>query len=379
MKLLPLWLWGLAAVMTGCHTPSAPDLLLEASAFDTTLDNRPVSLYTLRNKRGMAVQITNYGARVVSLIVPDRDGTPTDVVWGYPTLGQYLSCDDVYAGPIVGRFGNRIAGGRFTLDSTTCQLSINNAPNHLHGGEEGLWNRVWTVQHRSDSTLTLHYLSPEGESGYPGNLTVTVTYTMTADNALRLDYTASTDRPTPCNMTWHPYFNLHGRGDRSTDSHQLYIRSSRYTPTDSTLIPTGEIVSVTATPADFRTLTTVGAREYDTTSALIRYGKGYDLNFVLDKTDTAAIEKAAELYEPSNGILLTLYTDQPGLQFYSGGAITPRCHRETGRKAYPLQRHRPRTAELPRRSEPPSLPEQHPASGRNLYPPLDLSILNQIE
>lgn len=335
MKLLPLLLWGLAALMTGCHTPSAPDLILKASAFDTTLDNRPVSLYTLRNKRGMAVQITNYGARVVSLIVPDRDGTPTDVVWGYPMLGQYLSSDDVYAGPIVGRFGNRIAGGRFTLDSTTCQLSINNAPNHLHGGEEGLWNRVWTVQHRSDSALTLHYLSPEGESGYPGNLTVTVTYSVTADNALRLDYTASTDRPTPCNLTWHPYFNLHGRGDRSTDSHQLYIRASRYTPTDSTLIPTGEIVSVAATPADFRTLTTVGAREYDPTSSLIRYGKGYDLNFVLDKTDTAAIEKAAELYEPSNGILLTLYTDQPGLQFYSGGAITPGAIGKRGEKRIP--------------------------------------------
>ena len=170
---------------------------------------------------------------------------------------------------------------------------------------------------------------------YPYGFTLTVTYTVTADNALRLDYTASTDRPTPCNLTWHPYFNLHGRGDRSTDSHQLYIRSSRYTPTDSTLIPTGEIVSVAATPADFRTLTPVGAREYDTTSALIRYGKGYDLNFVLDKTDTAAIEKAAELYEPSNGILLTLYTDQPGLQFYSGGVITPGAIGKRGEKRIP--------------------------------------------
>ena len=336
MRLLPLLLGGLAAALTGCTTGSAPtSLLLEASAFDTTLDNRPVSLHTLRNDRGMAVQITNYGARVVSLVVPDRDGTPTDVVWGYPTIGQYLASDDVYSGPIVGRFGNRIARGRFTLDSTTYQLSINNAPNHLHGGNAGVWNRVWEITSSTDSSLTLHYLSPDGEDGYPGNLSMSVTYTVTADNALRLSYDATTDRPTPCNLTWHPYFNLHGRADRSTDSHKLYVCASRYTPTDSTLIPTGEILPVAETPADFRTPTAVGAREYDTTSSLIRYGKGYDLNFVLDKTGTANVEKAAELYEPSNGILLTIYTDQPGLQFYSGGCISPACPGKQGQQRTP--------------------------------------------
>lgn len=273
----------------------------------------------------MAIQITNYGGRIVSIIVPDRNGTPTDIVWGFENIHDYLKAEDVYAGPLVGRYGNRIAHGKFTINGINYQVSVNNGPNHLHGGKEGFWSKMWDGQlsknNSGEDRLVLSYFSPDGEDGYPGNVMTRVTYTLKNNNSLQIDYTATTDQPTPYNPTIHPYFNLHGTTSQSTNTHYLQVNASYYTPTDSVLIPTGEISPVEGTPADFRTPHLINERTSEDGNDIMKFGGGgYDINFVLDKTDET-ISKAATLYEPSNGIAMDILTDQPGLQFYSGGCI----------------------------------------------------------
>lgn len=313
------------ATLCSCNRggkPSAIEKIMQnQSCFDTIIGGKQNSLYTLRNAE-MAVQITNYGGRIVSLIVPDRNGTPTDVVWGFESIRDYLKAEDVYAGPLIGRYGNRIAQGRFSLDNHSYQLSINNGPNHLHGGTDGFWNKMWDAQYSPENnSLTLSYFSPDGEEGYPGNVMTHVTYTLKKDNALQIDYTATTDQPTPYNPTIHPYFNLHGTTTQSINSHYLQVNASHFTPTDSVLIPTGEIVPVEGTPADFRTPHQIGERTSEDGNDMMKFGGGgYDINFVLDKTGET-LSQAATLYEPSNGIAMDILTDQPGLQFYNGGCI----------------------------------------------------------
>lgn len=312
------------AVFCSCNHPNktstADQLLQNPERFDTIIEGKPSKLYTLRNSK-IAVQITNYGGRIVSLIVPDKNNVSTDVVWGFESIHDYLNAEDVYAGPLVGRYGNRIAHGKFTLNDSTYQLSINNGPNHLHGGKDGFWNKVWEAQFSSeDNILTLSYLSPNGEDGYPGNLHTKVTYTL-KDDALQIDYTATTDCPTPFNPTIHPYFNLHGTTSKSTNTHYLQVNASHYTPTDSVLIPTGEIAQVAETPADFRSAHQIGERTSENENDMMKFGGGgYDINFVLDDAETE-LKRAATLFEPSNGIAMDILTDQPGLQFYSGGCI----------------------------------------------------------
>lgn len=299
-------------------------LLQDQTSFDTLINGKQNHLYTLRNTE-MAVQITNYGGRIVSLIVPDKHGAPTDIVWGFEKIEDYLKAEDVYAGPLVGRYGNRIALGKFSLNESDYQLSINNAPNHLHGGNEGFWDKMWDGKllknKNGEDSLVLSYFSPHGEDGYPGNVMTQVAYTLKRDNKLQIDYTATTDQPTPYNPTIHPYFNLHGTTSKSINSHYLQINASHYTPTDSVLIPTGEIASVEGTPADFRTPHRIGERINADKNNIIKYGGGgYDINFVLDKSDTE-VSYAATLSEPENGIAMDILTDQPGLQFYSGGCM----------------------------------------------------------
>lgn len=268
----------------------------------------------------MTAQITNYGGRLVSLWVPSKDGQFKDVVWGYESIKDYLSATDVFSGPIVGRYGNRIAKGKFSIDGEEYSLTINNNGNHLHGGPGGFWTKVWAAKafknKAGEDALELTYMSPNGEEGYPGNVAVKVTYTLTAKNELKIEYEAETDAPTIINPTSHAYFNLHGTSSKSTNSHMLRIYADSYTPTDSLLIPTGEISSVAGTPLDFRASTRIGDRIDDKFQAL-EFGKGYDHNFVLSKKGQS-LDIAAEVFEPETGILMKVYTDQPGIQFYSG-------------------------------------------------------------
>src|SRR5690349_18285374 len=272
----------------------------------------------------MELRVLDYGGIIVSLAVPDRTGRIDDVVLGFDRPEDYERSSP-YFGAIIGRFGNRVARGRFTLDGQTYMLATNDGPNHLHGGVKGFDKVVWEVApfERQDSTgLVLRYTSPDGEEGYPGTLRTTVTYTLTEGNELIFDYEATSDRATPVNLTQHSYFNLAGKGEGDVLGHVLTLNANSFTPVDSTLIPTGEIRSVAGTPFDFRAPTAIGARIGQDDEQLI-YGRGYDHNFVLDKDSgvPASATLAARVYEPSSGRVMEVHTTEPGLQFYSGNFL----------------------------------------------------------
>ncbi|GGA83959.1 aldose epimerase family protein [Puia dinghuensis] len=316
-----------AGLMAGCgggNTPAAsadsttmmkatPASLPAVAAFNDTVDGKPTTLYLLKNHSKTQVAITNYGARVVSLLVPDKNGVLTDVAVGYDSIGLYLHQPESYFGAIVGRYGNRIAKGKFKLDGKEYTLATNNGVNSLHGGKKGFGAVVWTGKQLSDSSVELSYLSKDGEEGYPGNLQVTVTYTLTGDNGLNIHYEAFTDKATVTNITNHTYFNLNGQGSGTINNHLLSINANQYTPVDSTLIPTGKLDPVAGTPFDFRQPTTIGSR-IDADNQQLKYGKGYDHNFVLDIRDSVAVTVTGD----KSGIVMKVYTDQPGVQFYSG-------------------------------------------------------------
>lgn len=308
-------------VFSACTSkPKTNVELLPESNFDTTLVDQKVSLYTLKNEKGMTAQFTNYGARMVSLWVPDKDGKFQDVVWGYQSIKDYLNATDFFAGPIVGRYGNRIGKGQFTIEGKSYQLTLNNNGNQLHGGANGFFTKVWNarpfVNEKGEESLEMTYLSPDGEEGYPGNLTIKVIYAITASNELTINYEATSDSVTIINPTSHCYFNLHGTTTQSTNTHILSIDADMYTPTDSLLIPTGVLDSLVNTPLDFKTPTAIGERIGADFLAL-KYGLGYDHNFILNKK-AGEIKEAAVVYEPSTGIVMKVLTDQPALQFYSG-------------------------------------------------------------
>jgi aldose 1-epimerase len=311
-----------AAALAACARPSGESMerpTVTRGDFGAAPNGRVVERFTLANGNGMEVTIMTYGATIVSLEVPDRDGAPGDVVLGYDSLDGYLRASP-YFGAVVGRYGNRIARGRFSLDGKTYQLATNNGANHLHGGVTGFDKVVWDGhESMTDSTagVTLSYTSPDGEEGYPGALTVRVTYALHQDNRLRVDYLATTDAPTPVNLTQHSYFNLAGAGD--VLSHELTIAADRYTPVDSTLIPTGELAPVEGTPFDFRTPVAIGARIGQDDEQL-RRGGGYDHNFVLNRTRDG-LELAARVSEPTTGRTLEILTTEPGIQFYSGNFL----------------------------------------------------------
>ena len=304
--------------MTACGTATHPGhALLDRAAFDTEVDGAPVGLYTLTNDAGLDVQITNYGARVVSILTPDRNGDVADVAVGCESIDRYLNeADARFSGPVVGRFANRIAQGRFSLDGEEYRLPQNDNGQSLHGGVKGLDSRVWTVDAHSANSVSMYYVSPDGEEGYPGELTVKVTYTVTDDNALRIDYAATADRTTVVNLSNHSLFNLGGEGSGSVLGHELRIAASATTPVDNVLIPTGTIAPVDGTPFDFRTSTPIGAR-IDADDEQLRNGHGYDHNWVLDDT-TGEVRLVASRYDPASGRKMEILTDQPGLQFYSG-------------------------------------------------------------
>jgi aldose 1-epimerase len=290
--------------------------------FGKTAAGVPVDLYTLRNKQGMEVHITNYGGIITSLTAPDRKGQYADVVLGYDSLAEYEKGKS-YFGALIGRYGNRIAKGRFALDGTTYQLATNDGPNTLHGGVVGFNKVVWTVTQSSPGKLALSYISKDGEEGYPGTLKVDAVYTLTDDNALRLDFTASTDKDTPVNLTQHSYFNLRGAGPHGPGTilnNQLQIPAGRFTPVDATLIPTGQLQPVAGTPFDFREPTAIGARIDTKGDEQLKNGKGYDHNWVLDK-GAGVFGLVARVYEPDSGRVLEVSSTEPGVQFYSGNFL----------------------------------------------------------
>ena len=319
--------------LTGCTTPHTGTLdvkSVQSTPFGTIATGQTAELYTLRNAHGVEVQLTNYGGIITSIKTPDRSGRFADIVLGYDDLAGYLK-DSPYFGAIVGRYANRIARGHFTLDGKTYTLAINNGPNSLHGGLKGFDKVMWTAHPFRDQTgegVALDYVSPDGEEGYPGTLRAKVTYTLTPDDRLIVDYNATTDKATPVNLSQHTYWNLVGDAASDILGHLLTINADAITPVDSTLIPTGEIMPVAGTPFDFRTPTPIGARIDQRENTQIRYGNGYDHNFVLNRGSAApdALVHAARVVEPSSGRTLDVYTSQPGLQFYSGnfldGSIT---------------------------------------------------------
>lgn len=289
--------------------------VLDKSGFQGTTDSVKTDLFVIKNANGLLATFTNYGGRLVSLLVPDKQGKLVDVVCGFSSIADYRKSTEPYYGATIGRFGNRIAKGKFTLDAKQYALFINNPPNTLHGGKNGFQYQVWNASQPDSSTIVFTRVSKDMEEHFPGNLNVKVTYHLNDHNGLEMEYEATTDKPTVVNLTNHAFFNLNGEGSGTILDHQFKILASRYTPVDSTLIPTGKIDSVTGTPFDFRTFTKMGARINDANDQL-KFGKGYDINFVLDSTTGRHL--AATVIAERSGIEMNVYTDQPGLQVYSG-------------------------------------------------------------
>lgn len=323
-RLLPLLL-SLFIATSCCNNTDS--MLASESDFEATVDGKEVQLFTMRNGDAI-VQICNYGGRLVSFIVPDKYGKPTYVTWHEPTIEDCLNEVYEYNGVIIGRVTNRTGNnGRVTIDGKEYQLSLNDGNVSAHGGQIGFSRVVWDAtegrNEDGDPTVTLNYLSPDGEEGYPGNLNVTVTYTLKRDRELEIHYLATTDATTIVNLTSHPFLNLHGSWDKSTHSHQLTIHASQYTPSDSSGVLTGEIVPVEGTPLDFLTPHAIGER-LDSDDPILARCDGYANNFVIDKP-YGDYCLAVEMFEPSTGIMMELYTDQPAVLFYGGyyqGAAT---------------------------------------------------------
>ena len=297
------------------------------SSFGKTPDGEAVDLYTLTNKNGAEVEITNYGGSVVSLRVPDRDGKLGDVVLGFDSVDGYVN-NTSYIGALIGRYGNRIGHAQFKLDGKTYTLAKNNGENTLHGGTKGFNKAVWTakgIPAKDGQALELTYLSKDGEEGFPGSLHVRVIYTLTDSNALRIEYFATTDKDTVVNLTNHSYFNLAGPGSGDILSHVLMINSDKFTPVDSGLIPTGELRDVAGTPFDFRKPTAIGAR-INSDGEQVKLGGGYDHNFVLNRKAGDAISLAARVTEPKTGRVMEVWTTEPGVQCYTGNFLDGSLH-----------------------------------------------------
>jgi|SRR5579859_1569071 len=292
------------------------------SSFGKTPDGEAVDLYTLTNKNGAEVEITNYGGSVVSLKVADRDGKLGDVVLGFDSVDGYVN-NTSYIGALIGRYGNRIGHAQFKLDGKTYTLAKNNGENTLHGGTKGFNKALWTAKEipaKDGQALELTYLSKDGEEGFPGNLHVRVVYTLTDSNALRIEYSATTDKDTVVNLTNHSYFNLAGPGSGDILGHVLTVNSDKFTPVDSGLIPTGELRNVGGTPFDFRKPTAMGAR-INSDDEQIKLGGGYDHNFVLNRKAGDPISLAARVEEPKTGRVMEVWTTEPGVQFYTGNFL----------------------------------------------------------
>lgn len=301
----------------------------------TVEDFDSIQLFTLKNDSGMTVKVTNFGAIITSIVVPDRNGKPGDVALGYNRVEDYINAvDKPYFGAIAGRYANRIAKGKFTLNGETYTLAVNNGENHLHGGIIGFDKVVWDAKPLSvpnGTALELSYLAKDKEEGYPGNLQVRVVYTLTKNNELRVDYQATTDKATPINLTQHTYFNLKGEGQGDILDHELMLHADKFTPTDKSMIPTGEIASVKGTPLDFTTSKPIG-RDIEADHEQLKFGMGFDHNFVINRPEgDAKLQAAARVYEPASGRVLEIATTEPGIQFYCGNFLDGRLKGKSGK------------------------------------------------
>lgn len=318
---LALTLCGLGAACMPESSTAGSESVTQAP-FGVTPDGQQVSLFTISNANGMEARVINLGGIILSLTAPDREGNLEDVVLGFDSLDGYLA-EHPYFGAIIGRYGNRIANGQFTVDGESYQLPVNNGPNSLHGGLRGFDKVVWDAEPFENDRgqgLILTYTSPDGEEGYPGNLQVRVTYTLTDENELIFDYHAVTDKATPVNLTQHSYFNLAGDGSGSILDHEVMLNASRLTVADTTLIPTGELRSVEGTPFDFRQPHRIGER-IAADDEQLRFAGGYDHNFVIDRAAGDSLVLAARVYEPTSGRVMEVLTTEPGVQFYTGNFL----------------------------------------------------------
>jgi aldose 1-epimerase len=292
----------------------------DKESFAKTIDGKLVSLFRLKNSAGTELCITNYGCRIVSLVVGDKNGDPTDVVMGFDSIDGYLNTTEVYHGATIGRYSNRIARGNFHLKEKEYHLAINNPPNHLHGGPLGFHTKVWNVEQLDEDSVALSCLSADGEEGYPGNLKIKVRFSLSVQNEVVINYEAATDQSTILNVTNHAYFNLNGLGSGTILNHVLEINADQYTPVDETLIPYGNLEPVWQTPFDFTSPVTIGKRINDDHIQL-RYGNGYDHNYVLNKKGLEP-NLAARVVADKTGIVMEVFTDQPGMQFYTGNFMS---------------------------------------------------------
>ena len=317
-------------VLAGCGKKKVQ--LLDAANFNKEVDGKQVSLYTLHNGE-ITMQVTNYGGRVVALWTPDRKGNMTDVTLGYDHIDKYLNNPgERYLGAVVGRCANRIAGGTFAIDSVDCQLPKNDGENTLHGGTLGTDRVVWDVLEATDAKLVMHVVLPDGQDGFPGNLDITMTYALTPDNEFRIDYLATTDQPTLCNLSNHTFFNLQGEGNSILD-HQLQINGKWFLPVDEQLIPTGKILTVKDTPFDFTEMHPIGDNINADHEQLVN-GHGYDHNWVISSAVGNKVVPVAVLYDPKSGRQVEVLSDQMGLQFYSGNFFDGKAEGKWGKHVY---------------------------------------------
>ena len=318
--LLPL---GFAALMiSSCANKPATELTLSGlnpADFKTEVNNQPVNLYTLKNKAGMEVCITNFGARIVSIMVPDKNGEMKDVVLGFDNINDYINVPSDF-GAAIGRYANRIKDGKFELDGETIQLPQNNFGHSLHGGPQGWQYQVYEAKPINETAIAMTRISPDGDANYPGNVTATVTYTLTEDNAIDIKYEATTDKKTIINMTNHSYFNLSGDASKPVTNDILYINADTFTPVDSTFMTTGEILPVASTPMDFTTPKAIGSEIDNYDYEQLKNGNGYDHNWVLN-TNGDVKQLAAKVTSPESGISLEVYTNEPGVQVYTGNFL----------------------------------------------------------
>lgn len=329
-----------AVLAYGCQSPSSQNKQSETTvdtasttAFATEIDGKEVKLLQIKNGK-LSVTLTNYGARLVSLNVPDKEGNSKDVILGYDSAKAYKDNFNNFYGAIVGRYGNRIGNASFKLNGVTYSLEKNDGEQSLHGGTNGVYNKVWDVVESTPTSVTLAYTSPDQEAGYPGTVKMQVTYSLQENGGLTIDYSATTDKETVLNLTNHAYFNLNGAGDPSILDHELQIDAKAITEVDATLIPTGKSLPVKGTAFDFTKATTIGARIEDE-NAQLKIGKGYDHNFELAKKD--GFQKVAAVYAPKTGIEMQVYTTEPGLQFYSGNFMKDSDPKGKDGQAYPFR------------------------------------------
>nr|WP_319510318.1 aldose epimerase family protein [uncultured Draconibacterium sp.] len=310
-----------ALVAFACNQKPAEQLIcgtLKEADFKASIDGKETGIYELKNG-DISMAVTNYGGRIVSLLAPDKNGELADVSLGFSSINGYLNANEVFYGTLVGRVGNRIAKGKFTLKDIEYTLPINNDPNHLHGGPKGFHNQVWDVKSVNETSIVLSYLSKDGEMGYPGNLSVEVTYRLTNENEVQIDYKATTDESTPVNLTNYAFFNLKGEGNGTINDHLLTINANKFTAVDSTLIPLGENIPVEGTPFDFRKAKTIGADlALQSENEQLQNGLGYDHNFALNKTEDGEMSWAATVVDPASGRKMEVYTKEPGIQFNGG-------------------------------------------------------------